>query len=79
MNNQSTGDVIEKYAKFGIHIEILADCYKLSDSTNACYRGYVYYKGTNWTSEDMGSRKHWIQSLNDCIDFADELIKTRIR
>lgn len=71
--NSDIANVIHRFAKNNIHIEVLCDAYKLNMSV--CYRGYVTYKeGDNWIAEDMGCfGDDWDKAFNESVKYATEI------
>ena len=66
--------IIKEYAEVDIHIEMLADAYKIDG--NVCYRGYVTYKRKgNWESEDMGCHYDWDKMFGIAVEFAKKILK----
>lgn len=65
-------ETIEKYAKQGIFIEVIADWFKIGD---VCWRGIVHWKEDgDWKSDDMGCQDNWEKVFKSCVDFADNYI-----
>ena len=64
-------DIIEKYAKNEIFIEVLADAY--DSEVGICWRGYVTWKeGGRWLKEDCGCTADWLKSFNLGLTFINE-------
>ena len=74
MNPENVAQIIERYAKKNIHIEIICDGFKLN--MPVCYRGVIHYLNENgeWITDDIGCYgEGWQAAFDEIVEYAEHL------
>ena len=74
VEEMTTSETITQYAKRGILIEVVADCYKI-ESMDVCWRGIVRHKsGDEWAEADCGCLSDWEAAFGLCVTYIETWI-----
>ena len=76
-------EIILKYARLGIYIEVMADCFNFATDRNApseqqvCWRPYVnWLQDGEWTSNDCGCHSDLNVTMADAAALAQDVFET---
>lgn len=73
---------ISRFAKLGIHIEVVADTFALypPPESQVAYRGIVHwFENQQWHDEDLGLDTDWEVAFDKCTAFAGYLEKNHCK